>query len=669
MLASLPEFLILVLATWLGMSVLAQPGRGRVGTVFALLTLLAAVWSGARLVWRASALPQVRDGAAGLEALAAALLPATLLYMALAFTTTRRTLFQNALLVSAYVFGLVVGLVSAVDREHPIAIGADARALPGIPGPVLGWAWIGFRALVLAMSLWWVASAWRGAPRGSAQKQVLGVMTAAVALGALGAITTILAAQLGGLVWPGPVLIAMSLGLAAYAVFGRRALLSADIGRRSFVYSLLSGLVIAAYTGVVMALERVIPELLGVHPALVTAAALLLTLALFDPVRRRVRRLTERGREGQDREYRRLLRALSEELAVSEQPRASVGSALEHVCSMLGMGTARVVDRTGAVIASVGEQSEAMEWQVSLPLQAASTQLGLAEFGARQSGPYTPVERDLLADTAAFITASLRMEERQAAGAEALEALARERSELHAREESLVRALAAPEERPPLEPLRVYVLGPMRVERGGKVIRQWGGAKAGTRQAQALFAFLFDRGERGLEKDEALELIWPDVQLQNADLAFHRTLGGLRRMLEPEAGRAGGFAAITFHNDRYRLNPEFVAWSDVEEFDRLIAQAQRTDDPVELLSRARALYRGEYMDDCPFYGDSLYVEQRRSLLRGRYVDLLLALGEEQERRGADGEAAGCYREALAVTDGECDKAEDGLERLGVPAHG
>jgi two-component SAPR family response regulator len=45
----------------------------------------------------------------------------------------------------------------------------------------------------------------------------------------------------------------------------------------------------------------------------------------------------------------------------------------------------------------------------------------------------------------------------------------------------------------------------------GTPIERWGGDKAGSRQAQGLFAFLYDRGERGVAKDEVLELIWPDA--------------------------------------------------------------------------------------------------------------------------------------------------------------
>jgi two-component SAPR family response regulator len=214
----------------------------------------------------------------------------------------------------------------------------------------------------------------------------------------------------------------------------------------------------------------------------------------------------------------------------------------------------------------------------------------------------------------------------------------------------------------------VFALGPLRAERGGELVRQWGGAKAGTRQAEALFAFLFDRGERGVAKDEILELVWPDVDLERADLAFHRTLGGLRTTLEP--GRPGGDrgTAVTFHNDRYRLDPALVAWSDVAAFDEAMAAASAAGDPDELLGhleRSRSLYRGDYLDDCPFYGDSVHVEERRELLRGRYVDLLMALGERYEARGDRPAAADCFRQARMVNGDELPTADEALGRLGA----
>jgi two-component SAPR family response regulator len=209
----------------------------------------------------------------------------------------------------------------------------------------------------------------------------------------------------------------------------------------------------------------------------------------------------------------------------------------------------------------------------------------------------------------------------------------------------------------------VFALGALRVERGDERIQRWGGQKAGSRQAQALFAFLFDRGERGVAKDEALELIWPDTDLERADLAFHRTLGGLRHTLDPD-GR-GGRQVIRFYNDRYRLDPSLIDWSDVSAFlahlDEVRASGNRAD-ALTRLEAARALYRGEYLDDCPFYGDSAHVEDRRGALRGRCVDLLLTLGEGYEQAGDRVSAAGAYREALAMSD-DCPPAQAGLTRL------
>ena len=213
--------------------------------------------------------------------------------------------------------------------------------------------------------------------------------------------------------------------------------------------------------------------------------------------------------------------------------------------------------------------------------------------------------------------------------------------------------------------LDVYALGPLRVERSGVPLRNWGGPKAGTRQAEGIFAFLFDRGERGAYKDEIIELIWPDVELGRADLAFHRTIGGLRRTLSP-SGPAAVDEVISFHHDRYLLNSDLVRWSDVSEFEEQLDAACATNEPEAVrlhLEKARHLYRGDYLDDCPFYGDSSDVDERRQLLRERRTDVLVALADAYEQRGNRMAAVGIFREALAENGKRCPRAEQGLRRL------
>jgi two-component SAPR family response regulator len=180
--------------------------------------------------------------------------------------------------------------------------------------------------------------------------------------------------------------------------------------------------------------------------------------------------------------------------------------------------------------------------------------------------------------------------------------------------------------------VRVHALGPLRVGLGRLPLHALGGAKAGANQALALFAFLFDRGMQGVEKDDAIETIWPDASLTMADTAFHRTLLGLRGSL-----RAGGFgdAAVEFHNGRYVLASGLVSWADTWELERMINASATTSDPqarIDLLEQCRQLNQADYMDDCPFFGTSVYVEARRSMLRA-------------VRQAVLAELAGLYRDA------------------------
>jgi len=217
--------------------------------------------------------------------------------------------------------------------------------------------------------------------------------------------------------------------------------------------------------------------------------------------------------------------------------------------------------------------------------------------------------------------------------------------------------------------MRVTVLGSFHAERSGATITNWGGPKAGSRQALAMFAFLMDRAERGVAKDELIEIIWPDADLSQGDLNFHRTLSGLRTVLEPER-TAEVHEAVRFANGRYRLSPSVIGWSDVAEFERRLGNAASATDPTEAiraLEAARSLYGGDYLDDCPIYGDSSFVEEHRALLRGRCTDALLDLGRRYEERGEQALAAMRFREALVVSSGDCPEAASGLERLGVAA--
>jgi hypothetical protein len=87
------------------------------------------------------------------------------------------------------------------------------------------------------------------------------------------------------------------------------------------------------------------------------------------------------------------------------------------------------------------------------------------------------------------------------------------------------------------------------------------------------------------------------------------------------------------------------------------------DETVGLFEQARALYRGDYHDDCPNYGDSAAVEDRRTGLRQQYVDVLVELGERYARRGDRTAAASALRQAQALADDELPRLSRALSRL------
>ena len=666
--ALIPDFLLTLLAAWLGANVVIRGWRERGTRVFGLLTAVVAIWALLRVVQDLTSEESVHVAAGTAEAGVAPLLPAVLLHTVFAFVDEHRwRRAQRAALVMAYGFGLVVGYLMVTGARNATAIGPADRSWTGIQIPASGvwWADTILGGIDLLVALWWI---WRARRVGSegVRHTPLSLLLAAVACAASGAMLLRYPAQSVSAPWIGTTVMVVGLALCAYAVLVRRVFLPPGVARRSFSYSIINGLIATLFLAVVLGVESVSRSELGIAPPLVTALALVLTIACFDPVRLRFRTWMDRRLGSGDIAYSRLMHAIGAQAVTSNRPEETVGTALEQLCRSLGIRSASAVRGNGDPLARWGDEERAV---LELPLCAGEHVCGTLFVGPKRSRlPYTPVEKELLGHVASYIASSLRLHDQQSEQALALESLRTQRAALQRQEEELAGVLTRRTTPASGGLLQVFALGPLRVERDGQMIRRWGGAKAGTRQAEAMFAFLFDRGERGVAKDEFLEVIWPDIALDRADPAFHRTVGGLRRTLDSAVGPAGDANVVTYHNDRYRLRPGVVGYSDVAVFEEKSAAASAATDWTEaiaILEEARELYRGEYLDDCPFYGDSLYVEERRSLLRGRYIDVLLALGARYEQRDDPSSAAAAYRQALKVADDDCPRADDGLARLGL----
>jgi DNA-binding SARP family transcriptional activator len=655
------QSLIAVLGLWLGLTVVTR-SRALQSRIFTFLSLSLVVWSCAIILQRLTTSADAMVIGRRIEEIgAAAIVPATA-HLSLAIATEghptigRRRLIALAYLVSAFFAlpGVVTGTLIQISEPN-LSIGP-------VSGFLLGLAWVVYRLVVLSIGAFWLLEALRATPRSDPRRRQLGATLATIVVAVIGGSIRFLPVLADTDPWIGISLVALSQILAAAAVLPSGVFLAPDVGGRVFWSSIGLGIGLFALVIALVALEAASRTVLGLDLPLLTTMALVITIAVYEPAATWLRtRLRDRSPRSIARE--RLLRALGQSTLAAQAADAGVGPALARLAHALDLTGVAIRRPDGTITASIGDVP-ANPLRAPTRLTVDDEAVGELVLGPTRSGrPLALRDEELVRLSAIYLASALRTSHREDLQAEALSDLSAERAQLDTTASAFHAALVR---RAADQPgLHVFALGSLRVERGDERIHRWGGEKAGSRQAQALFAFLFDRGERGVAKDEALELIWPDTDLERADLAFHRTLGGLRHTLDPD-GRSGRHV-IRFYNDRYRLDPGLIDWSDVSAFLAHLDEARASGDRREVLRRleaARALYRGEYLDDCPFYGDSAHVEDRREALRGRCVDLLLALGEGYEQVGDRVSAAAAYRDALAPTD-DCPPAQAGLTRLAL----
>ncbi len=651
-----------LLAVWLGLTVATRSGSPA-GRSFTLLALVVATWSSSIILQRLTTSEAVKAGGRSIEDIAAALAIGGLAHFALEIATdghpTRR---QLSVIAVNYVILMAFALPTILHFELSIGVTPPHFSLGPIPGAVLGWGWVAARLASVAIGVGWLLGAMRTSNGGTLRRRQLGAALATLVLAGTGASLRFLPVIGDADRWIGTSFITLAVVCAAYAVFASGIFFGPAVAARAFRTSVTGGAIVGFVVVGLVGIQVVSTTYLGFDGPFFPVLILVGGAALSGPIGSRTTALLRHGGSlpiAQDR----LLRALGQPALTAQPAAAGVHPALARLRRALDLTGLTVAAADGSLVASEGlpPTSRAIP---PIPLMASGELVGELLVGETTSGaPIDARGRRLLDLSAAYVASALQTGRREDEQTTELTSLAEARAQVDSQAEELHEALV--DRRDATQGLRVFALGPLRVERAGSRIEHWGGDKAGSRQAQALFAFLYDRGERGVAKDEVLELIWPDVELERADLAFHRTMGGLRSTLDPDR-RRGSRSAVRFANDRYRLGASVVAWSDVDACHAAIdAAAADRSGRIRFLEEARRLYRGEYLDDCPYYGDSAFVEDRRALLRTRFVDLVVALGESYESDGDRMSAVAAFREALKSAPEGCPAADAGLARLGL----
>ena len=650
-----------LLAVWLGLTVATRSGSPA-GRPFTLLALAVATWSSSIILQRLTTSAGASAVGRSIEDIAAALAIGGLAHFALETATdgspTRR---QSAVVTATYVILMAFALPTILHFETSVGVTPPHLSLGPIPGAVLGWGWVAARLAAVGLGVGWLLGAMRTPNGGTLRRRQLGAAMATLVLAGTGASLRFLPVVGDAERWIGTSFITFAVLCAAYAVLASGIFFDSAVAARAFRTSVAGGAMVGAVVVGLVGIQVLSTLYLGLDGPFFPVLVLVGGAALSGPIGSRVTALLRRGGSlpiAQDR----LLRALGQPALTARPAAAGVHPALARLRRALDVTGLTVAAADGSLVASAGlpPTSRAIP---PIPLMASGELVGELRVGETTTGaPIDARGRRLLDLSATYVASALQTGRREDEQTTELTSLAEARAQVESQAEERHAALV--ERRVVAPGLHVFALGPLRVERAASRIEHWGGDKAGSRQAQALFAFLYDRGERGVAKDEVLELIWPDVDLERADLAFHRTMGGLRSTLDPDH-RRGNRTAVRFANDRYRLGDSIVAWSDVDAFRAALdgAAADRSGR-IRFLEEARRLYRGEYLDDCPYYGDSAFVEDRRALLRTRFVDLVVALGESYETGGDRMSAVAAFREALKSAPEGCPAADAGLARLG-----
>ena len=205
------------------------------------------------------------------------------------------------------------------------------------------------------------------------------------------------------------------------------------------------------------------------------------------------------------------------------------------------------------------------------------------------------------------------------------------------------------------ETLRAWLLGGFRISVGSRSIGEgeWRLKKAGS-----LLKLLALAPAHRLHREQAMDLLWPDLDPKAALNNLHYALHVARRTLEPSAPAGAASGYLHLRGESLALSPEGPVWVDVEAFEQAASTARHSLEPAAYRA-AIDLYSGELLPQDRY---EAWAEQRRAELRGLYLWLLVDLASVCEGRRELGEAIEALGRVVAE-DPTHEGAHVGLMRL------
>jgi DNA-binding SARP family transcriptional activator len=178
--------------------------------------------------------------------------------------------------------------------------------------------------------------------------------------------------------------------------------------------------------------------------------------------------------------------------------------------------------------------------------------------------------------------------------------------------------------------LSARLLGPVQLTVDGR------GLASGVwsrRAARSLLLLLLTTPGHRIERERAVDLLWPELPPDRARNIWYQTLSTLRRILEPSLRRRQESAFVTTDAATIALVDDLALWVDVDAFEAALRRA-RDGAPTErrvALCSALALYSGDFLAEEPATDwaagrrEELHVARQAAVLE--LADLDLQAGE------------------------------------------
>jgi DNA-binding SARP family transcriptional activator/predicted negative regulator of RcsB-dependent stress response len=181
---------------------------------------------------------------------------------------------------------------------------------------------------------------------------------------------------------------------------------------------------------------------------------------------------------------------------------------------------------------------------------------------------------------------------------------------------------------------KVYQLGQFRLER--QVRHEWQTVTNPLwqhRNVRMLLAYLLHSPGRRRGREQIIEELWPDQDIENAANRLNNTVHTIRQLLEPELARPALSRLLRLEADALILADANTIWSDTDVFISLSARAHGTSDAVQaeaLIEEAVALYGGDFLQEERI---PEWAQVRREVLQRMRIGLLLELADHRMSQG------------------------------------